>query len=163
MPSNQEVMIPVNLPQVLFAPVLGHRYLPVYDGLRLQDILVVAVGQGLMIALHVVMRRPVALAGGPFDLGEDGGFVEQSQVPLKVEHSSSLVLVGPPFLTLFFFCAACVAPLLLDEPAGAGDITMDANWQRLCLIVRPYSGVMSGSSPGMARKFSFWTMIARKR
>lgn len=34
---------------VFFALVLGHRYLPVYDGLRLQDILVMAVGQGLMI------------------------------------------------------------------------------------------------------------------
>lgn len=79
---------------VFFALVLGHRYLPVYDGLRLQDILVMAVGQGLMIALHVVMRRPVALAGGPFDLGEDGGFVEQSQVPLKVEVRAH-VLIGP--------------------------------------------------------------------
>lgn len=77
---------------VLFAPGLGHRYLAVYDGLGLQDVLVVAIGRGLLIALRAVMLRPAA--AGPAHLGEDGGLVEQSQVPLEVEVRPH-VLVGP--------------------------------------------------------------------
>lgn len=40
---------------------------------------------------------------------------------------------------------------------------MALRWQRLCFIVRPYSGVMSSGSPGTVRKLRFWMRIAKKR
>lgn len=87
---------------VLFAPVLGHRDPSEYDGFPLQNILIVAVGDGLLFALRAVMLRPVAVVVGAFDLGEDCGFVEQRQVSLKVEVRVQ-VLVGPVSEALVVF------------------------------------------------------------
>lgn len=75
--------------------MLGHRYLPVYDRLPLQNVLIMAVGQRLLFGLRaVVVLCSAAVAAGAINLGEDGGFVEQSQIPLKVEVSVQ-VLLGP--------------------------------------------------------------------
>lgn len=79
---------------VLLASMLGHCDLSEYDGFPLQDILIVAIGDGLLFALRAVMLRPVAVVVGAFDLGEDCGFVEQRQVSLKVEVRVQ-VLIGP--------------------------------------------------------------------
>lgn len=78
---------------VLFAPMLGHSYLSVYDGLPLQNILIVAIGQGLLVARHAVMLCSVSVAVCPIDLGEDSSLVKQSQVSLKVKVSVQ-VLIG---------------------------------------------------------------------
>lgn len=77
---------------VLSAPVLGHCYLPVYDGLALQNILIVPIRQGLLIGLRAVMLCPVATATASSDLGEDGSFIKESQVSLKVKVSVQVLL-----------------------------------------------------------------------
>lgn len=79
---------------VLFSPMMGHSYLPVYDGFRLQNVLIMAIGQCLLFGLCAVMLWPAAVATGPIDLGEDGSFVEQSQISLKVKVSVQ-VLIAP--------------------------------------------------------------------
>ncbi len=68
---------------VLFATMLRHCYLSVYDGLPLQNILIMAIGQGLLFTRYAVMLSPAA--SGPINLGEDSSFVKQSKVSLKVK------------------------------------------------------------------------------
>lgn len=87
---------------VLFAPMLRHRYLPVYDRLALQNILIMSVGQGLLFSLRAVMLCPAAVTVGPINLGEDSGFVEQSQVSLEVKVSVQ-VLISPVSEALVIF------------------------------------------------------------
>lgn len=69
----------------LLAPMLGHCDLSVYEGLPFQNILIMAVGHRLLLTRLAVMLRPVAVAVASVDLGEDSGFVEQSQVSLEVK------------------------------------------------------------------------------
>ena len=88
---------------VLFAPMLRHCYLSVYDRLPLQDVLIMAIGHRLVFALYAVMLRPVTEAVGHIDLGEDGSFVEQSQVSLEVEVCVH-VLIGPASKALVVLC-----------------------------------------------------------
>ena len=87
---------------VLFASMLRHCDLSEYDGFPLQNILIVAIRDGLLFGLRAVMLRPVAVVVGAFNLGEDRGFVEQRQVSLKVEVRVQ-VLIGPVSEALVVF------------------------------------------------------------
>lgn len=108
---------------VLFAHMLGHRYLSVYDRFALQNILIMAIGHRLLFTWRAVMLCPVTVAVGPINLGEDGSFIEQSKVSLKVKVcvevflspiSKALVVLWPHRTcsttiphTIFLWCGLC--------------------------------------------------------
>lgn len=87
----------------LLAPVLQHCGLCGNQVLPFQNVLVVLVADGPLLT-PAAMLRPAAVANTFLNLGEDGGFVEQSQVSLKVKVrvqvlfccvSKALVVLGP--------------------------------------------------------------------
>lgn len=61
---------------VLFAPMLRYTYLPVYDRLGLQNILIMAIRRSHVFSRCAVPLCPAAVATGPVNLGEDGRFVK---------------------------------------------------------------------------------------
>lgn len=93
---------------VLFTPMLRHSYLSVYDWLSLQNVLIVAIGQRLVLSLCAVMLRPVTTV--PCNLRENGCLVKQSQVSLKVKVCVQ-ILVSPTTKALIILrpCLGCSA------------------------------------------------------